>query len=110
MTKSDLDETGQKEARTHRDRSLMECLQVLKDRALRMYANLIKAIYDEGPYYLHPHYSKFAVSCDVWKDMRREERVKHARKFLSFVPEEIEPSTSRQPKAVEEHVEMTAPG
>ena len=34
--------------------------------------------------------------------MQREERVKHASKFLSFVPEEVEPSTSRQPKAVEE--------
>ena len=73
MTKSDLDEIGQKEGRTHRDMSLMECLQVLKGRAVRMYANLVKAIYDEGPYYLHPHYSKFAVSYDVWKDMRREE-------------------------------------
>ena len=46
-----------------------------------MYANLVKAIYNEGPYYLHPHCSKFAVSYDVWKDMRREERVKDAKKF-----------------------------
>ena len=72
MTKSDLDEIGQKEGRPHRDMSLMECLQVLKGRAVRMYANLVKAIYDEGPFYLHPHYSKFAVSYDVWKEEKNE--------------------------------------
>ena len=102
MTNSDLDEIGQKESRTNRDMSLMECLQVLKGRAVRLYGNLVKAINDEGPNYLHPHYSKFEVSYDVWKDMRREERVEYAKKFLTFVPEEVEPSTSRQQEVVEE--------
>ena len=86
MTKSDLDETGKKEDRTHRNMSLTQCLQVLKDRAMRMYVDLIKALYDEGPYYLHPLFSKFAISYENWKDMVRDQRIQHAKKLLSFIP------------------------
>ncbi len=61
MVKSDLDEAGRAEGKTHRDISLSKCFQVMKNRSLRMYSDVVQAIFGQGPYMLHEGYAKFEV-------------------------------------------------
>ena len=90
MVKDDLDEAGKETGKTHRDISLSSCLQVMKRRSLRLYSDIIKAVYDQGPYMLSPSYAKFKIEYDVWMDMSIEERHVHLKRYFSFVPKKPE--------------------
>ena len=72
--------------RSHRDATLSECLDGLKTRSLRLYNNVVKAIYDDGPYVLSPPYSEFRKTNAAWKSMSTDERKEHISAFMAYIP------------------------
>ena len=58
----------------------------LKSRNLRLYSNVVKALYDDGPYVLSPPYHMFRKSYEDWKSMSPDERKKHISAFMTYVP------------------------
>ncbi len=86
--KDAVDEIWSENEKTYCDSpSLSGCFQALKDRSLRMYGDIVKTIYDQGPYSLCEEFSNFKVSYDTWMKWTREQRVSHIDSFFSYVLE-----------------------
>ena len=86
LSKEEIDEFGKPEGHTHRDVMLTTALAALKNRYLRLYANFVKAIYDEGPYMLSTSYSHLIVSYDEWCDMPATEKSELVKALMTYVP------------------------
>lgn len=86
LSKEEIDEFGKPEGHSHRDVTLTTALKALKNRYLRLYANLVKAIYDEGPYMLSTSYSHLIVSYDEWCDMPATEKSQIVKALMTYVP------------------------
>ena len=69
-----------------RDANLTTALAALKNRYLRLYENLVKAIYDEGPYMLSPSYSHLMMTYDKWIDLGTSEKSAHIKALMTYVP------------------------
>lgn len=86
MAKREIDEYGRPEGKNHRNMAISTCLDILKKRSLRMYGDVVRAFFEQGPYYLDQAYSKFELRYSDWKDMQRDEKLMHVKRFLSFKP------------------------
>ena len=98
MAKREIDEYGRSAGKNHRNMAISTCLDVLKKRSLRMYSDVVRAFFEQGPYYLDQAYSKFELRYSDWKDMQRDEKLMHVKRFLSFKPKQPKkaPNTKTQ--------------
>ena len=74
LSKDEISAQVHSEGRSHRDATLSECIHNLKSRNLRLYSNVVKALYDDGPYVLSPPYHMFRKSYEDWKCHPMNER------------------------------------
>ena len=86
LSKDEISAQVHSEGRSHRDATLSECIDSLKSRDLRLYSNVVKALYDDGPYVLSPPYHMFRKSYEDWKSMSPDERKKHISAFMTHIP------------------------
>ena len=98
MSKTEINDFVRNSGVTHREVPLSAALDALKGRNIRLYSDATKAIYGEGPYCLSPEFSKFRKPYDEWKDLQREERNEHLKKFLSARPQ-VDTTSHRVPTA-----------
>ena len=94
LSKKEIDEFGKNQGQNHRDTSLTTALAALKNRYLRLYDNLVKAIHDEGPYMLSPSYSHLIMTYDRWIDMEKDEKSEHIKALMTYVPTTATPTTA----------------
>ena len=86
LSKQEIDQFGKLEGHSHRNTSLTTALEALKNRYLRLYDNLVKAIYDEDPYMLSPTYSHLIMTYDRWIGMTTDAKSKHIKDLMTYVP------------------------
>jgi hypothetical protein len=86
LSKDEISASVRSEGRSHRDATLSECLDALKTRSLRLYSNVVKALYDDGPYVISPAYHMFRKTYAEWKSMSSNERKSHISAFMAYIP------------------------
>ena len=86
MVKDELNKVCQKSGKTHKEISLSCALAAIKQRSIRMYTDVICALYGKGPYRLHSSFEMFALTYEEWMSLNRDDRIAHVKSFLSFIP------------------------
>ena len=75
MVKDELDKACKTMGKTHKDISLNVALTILKKRSIRMYSDVVHALYGKGPYRLHYEYKRFLLACSPDHAFQKEKRV-----------------------------------
>ena len=87
MSKTEINEAVRKSGETYRDTSLTAALDALKGRNIRLYSDVVKAVYGEGPYKISDPFKRFCKTYDEWKDMSKDEKTEHVQTFLTANPQ-----------------------
>ena len=77
--------------------AITDAVEVLKERNIRLYSNVAKAIYNNGPYKLSLPFEHFEMSFNEWFSLSRERKEQHLKEFFSYVP----PKNDINPEAVD---------
>ena len=94
MVKDELNKVCQESGKTHKDISLSCALAAIKQRSIRMYTDVICALYGKGPYRLHSFFFEmFALTYEEWMSLNRDDRIAHVKSFLLFIPEKKQATT-----------------
>lgn len=86
LAKDEISAHVRSEGRSHRNASLSESLDALKARSIRLYSNVVKALYDDGPYVLSPAYNMFRKTYAEWQSMSKDDRKMHISAFMAYIP------------------------
>lgn len=86
LAKDEISAHVRSEGRSHRDATLTESLDALKARSIRLYSNVVKALYDDGPYVISTAYNMFRKTYAEWQSMSRDDRKKHISAFMAYIP------------------------
>lgn len=66
---------------------ITDVVEVLKERNMRLYTNVCKAVYNtNGPYKLSPEFQHFEMSHDDWFALSQESKEQHLQDFFAWIP------------------------
>ena len=77
--------------------SLPVALVALKGRALRLYTDSVEGLYREGPFHVPAEYNQFVKSYEEWKDLNKDQRMDHTKKFFTAKPHRLAVTKKSQP-------------
>ena len=107
MVKDELDKACKTMGKTHKDISLNAALTILKKRSIRMYSDVVHALYGKGPYRLHYEYKSFLLTYDQWKSLGRQERILHFKAFMEFGPVRIDEEEQEEGEIASEDYDLS---
>ena len=97
LSKSEINDVVKDSGQTYRSVSLPVALDALKGRTLRLYTDSVKALYGEGPFRVSAGYNQFVKSYEEWKDLNKDQRMEHTKKFFTAKPRRPAVTKKSQP-------------
>ena len=87
--------------------SVLDTVQVIKERNIRLYSNACKAIYNHRPYTLSRPFKHFQMNYNEWFSLSRERKEQHLKRFFSYVPSTNDVAGEGIDVETNEHLEET---